>query len=295
MPIEPDDVHTWTEGVLTRAEREAIVVAVSSENRCQYCMVAHGAALRVIGKDPVIAEQIANNWRTADISPRLRAMLVVLLASVAVAVINPNGWAIYLYPLQTGGSAEQQRLIVEWFSPNFQMSQIWAFEAMIFLILGSLALARRIEPRQFVLMVLGLGLALHSVRNLSFFMLVGVPALADYAQQAVERLQWRWPLRRPWCPQFPIILGGWHPSLLPDYPGLRSIERALADRAEVFGVTVHYVDAGIDTGPVILQKSRTLPRAEDPAEVLRALRPLEHSLLPEAVRQIAAQRHLIAA
>jgi phosphoribosylglycinamide formyltransferase 1 len=86
-----------------------------------------------------------------------------------------------------------------------------------------------------------------------------------------------------------------HPSLLPDYPGLRSIERALADRAEVFGVTVHYVDAGIDTGSVILQKSCYLPRAEDPAEVLRALRPLEHSLLPEAVRQIAAQRHLIAA
>ena len=60
---------------LSRAEREAIVVAVSSENRCQYCMVAHGAALRILGKDPMLAEQIANNWRTADLSPRLRAML----------------------------------------------------------------------------------------------------------------------------------------------------------------------------------------------------------------------------
>lgn len=60
---------------LTREEREAIVVAISSENRCQYCMVAHGAALRVIGKDPVVADQIANNWRTADIPPRIRAML----------------------------------------------------------------------------------------------------------------------------------------------------------------------------------------------------------------------------
>lgn len=60
---------------LSRVEREAIVVAVSSENRCQYCMVAHGAALRVLSKDPVLAEQIANNWRTADLSPRLRAML----------------------------------------------------------------------------------------------------------------------------------------------------------------------------------------------------------------------------
>ena len=127
--------------------------------------------------------------------PRLRAMAAVLAACVAVAIVNPNGWDIYLYPFQTGGSPEQQRLIVEWFSPNFQMSQIWAFEAMIFLIIGGLAFSRRIEPRQFLLLLIGLGLALHSVRNLSLFMLVAVPALADYAQQARERLAFRWPRR----------------------------------------------------------------------------------------------------
>lgn len=60
---------------LSRAEREAIVVAVSAENRCQYCLTAHGAALRILGKDPILAEQIANNWRTADLTPRWRAML----------------------------------------------------------------------------------------------------------------------------------------------------------------------------------------------------------------------------
>jgi hypothetical protein len=129
--------------------------------------------------------------------PRLRAMAAVLAASVAVAIVNPNGWDIYLYPFQTGGSPEQQRLIVEWFSPNFQMTQIWAFEAMIFLIIGGLALSRRIEPRQFLLVLVGLGLALHSVRNLSLFMLVAVPALADYAQQARERVAFRWPRRVP--------------------------------------------------------------------------------------------------
>jgi hypothetical protein len=122
-------------------------------------------------------------------------MGAVLAASIAVAILNPNGWDIYLYPFQTGGSPEQQRLIVEWFSPNFQMSQMWAFEAMIFLIIGGLALARRIEPRQFLLLLVGLGLALHSVRNLSFFMLVAVPPLADYAQQARERISLRWPRR----------------------------------------------------------------------------------------------------
>lgn len=69
------DVLMKGESGLNRAEREAIVVAVSAENRCQYCMTAHGAALRILGKDGPLAEQIANNWRTADLSPRLRAML----------------------------------------------------------------------------------------------------------------------------------------------------------------------------------------------------------------------------
>lgn len=69
------DVLMKSPGGLSRSEREAIVVAVSSENRCQYCMTAHGAALRILGKDPLLAEQIANNWRTADLSPRWRAML----------------------------------------------------------------------------------------------------------------------------------------------------------------------------------------------------------------------------
>lgn len=136
---------------------------------------------------------------------RLRVLSGILIACVAVAIVNPNGWDIYLYPFQTQGSAAQQRLIVEWFSPNFQMSQIWAFEAMIFLIIGCLAFARGIEPRQFLLLLLGLGMALHSVRNLSFFMLVGVPALADYAQQARERLPWRWPLRTPKTTTFTFI------------------------------------------------------------------------------------------
>jgi uncharacterized peroxidase-related enzyme len=72
---------------LTRAEREAIVVAVSSENRCQYCMTAHGAALRILGKDPILAEQIANNWQTADLTARLRAMLAF------ASYVNEPGFA----------------------------------------------------------------------------------------------------------------------------------------------------------------------------------------------------------
>ncbi len=60
---------------LSRAEREAIVVAVSSENRCLYCIVAHGAALRVLGRDAAVADQIAANWHTADLDERTHVML----------------------------------------------------------------------------------------------------------------------------------------------------------------------------------------------------------------------------
>jgi phosphoribosylglycinamide formyltransferase-1 len=92
--------------------------------------------------------------------------------------------------------------------------------------------------------------------------------------------------------RFPESVINVHPSLLPEYPGAHPIEDALRDGAEKFGVTVHFVDAGMDTGKVILQKWRRLPGASDPVEVLKALRPLEHKLLPTVVRQIAAERQL---
>jgi len=63
------------EGGLTKAEREMIVVATSSANQCHYCVVAHGAILRIRAKNPEIADQIAINYRKADITPRQRAML----------------------------------------------------------------------------------------------------------------------------------------------------------------------------------------------------------------------------
>lgn len=63
------------EGGLSKAEREMIVVATSSANQCHYCVVAHGAILRIRAKNPQIADQIAINYRKADITPRQRAML----------------------------------------------------------------------------------------------------------------------------------------------------------------------------------------------------------------------------
>ncbi len=87
--------------------------------------------------------------------------------------------------------------------------------------------------------------------------------------------------------RFPGAVINVHPSLLPAFPGLRAIEQALEYGVKVFGVTVHFVDAGVDSGPVILQRAVELPEARDPAEVLAALRPLEHAMLPEAVRRFA--------
>jgi len=63
------------EGGLTKAEREMIVVATSGANQCHYCVVAHGAILRIRAKDPLVADQVAINYRKADITPRQKAML----------------------------------------------------------------------------------------------------------------------------------------------------------------------------------------------------------------------------
>jgi uncharacterized peroxidase-related enzyme len=63
------------QGGLSKAEREMIVVATSAANGCQYCVVAHGAILRIRAKNPLVADQVAVNYRKADITPRQRAML----------------------------------------------------------------------------------------------------------------------------------------------------------------------------------------------------------------------------
>ena len=60
---------------LSKAEREMIVVATSARNQCQYCVIAHGAILRIRAKNPYLADQLATNYRKADISPRQKAML----------------------------------------------------------------------------------------------------------------------------------------------------------------------------------------------------------------------------
>jgi phosphoribosylglycinamide formyltransferase-1 len=89
--------------------------------------------------------------------------------------------------------------------------------------------------------------------------------------------------------RFPGAILNVHPSLLPAFPGMRAIEQAIDYGVKVFGVTVHFVDddGGIDTGPVLLQRAVEVANAADAGVVHARLRPIEHDLLPEAVRLIA--------
>jgi phosphoribosylglycinamide formyltransferase-1 len=81
-----------------------------------------------------------------------------------------------------------------------------------------------------------------------------------------------------------------HPSLLPAFPGVGAIEQAVAHGVKVTGVTVHFVDEGLDSGPIILQEAVELPYPARIAEIEQRLHGVEHRLLPRAVRLIAAGR-----
>lgn len=78
-----------------------------------------------------------------------------------------------------------------------------------------------------------------------------------------------------------------HPALLPSFPGLDAIGQALDHGAKVTGVTVHFVDEGTDTGPVILQRAVDVPGSWDREELETAIHAVEHEIYPEAIRMIA--------
>jgi phosphoribosylglycinamide formyltransferase 1 len=78
-----------------------------------------------------------------------------------------------------------------------------------------------------------------------------------------------------------------HPALLPSFPGLDAIGQALAAEVAVTGVTVHFVDEGVDTGPPILQREVPVPAGRDRGQLEKAIHAVEHQLYPEAIRMIA--------
>lgn len=91
----------------------------------------------------------------------------------------------------------------------------------------------------------------------------------------------------PFLAAFPDRVINVHPALLPAFAGLGAVQQALDYGVKVFGVTVHFVDAGTDTGPIIFQRAVEMPEAIDADAVLDVLHPIEHELLVDAVRLIA--------
>jgi phosphoribosylglycinamide formyltransferase-1 len=106
---------------------------------------------------------------------------------------------------------------------------------------------------------------------------VGLVVLAGYMQL----------LDADFLGRFPQRVINVHPALLPAFTGIGAVEQAIAYGVKLFGVTVHFVDEGVDTGPIILQRAIDLPTATEAKEVRATLRPIEHELLCEAVRLIA--------
>ncbi|HEY7396794.1 MAG TPA: phosphoribosylglycinamide formyltransferase [Gaiellaceae bacterium] len=94
-------------------------------------------------------------------------------------------------------------------------------------------------------------------------------------------------LTPPFLRRFPGRVVNVHPSLLPSFPGARPIDDALAAGADVTGVTVHYVDEGVDTGPVIVQEEVPV---EPRATLVDRIHAAEHRLLPEVVTRLCAAR-----
>jgi hypothetical protein len=122
---------------------------------------------------------------------RLRTLVLVLVACLAVVAINPYGLHIYLYPFETQGSAAQQSLILEWHSPDFHDTAVRAFEAMLLSLGVMVAITRRIRVRDAVLVLGTTALALQSVRHVALFVAAATPVWIEQADM----------VGRKWFPQ----------------------------------------------------------------------------------------------
>ncbi len=97
-------------------------------------------------------------------------------------------------------------------------------------------------------------------------------------------------LRAPFLGCFPGRIVNVHPALLPEFPGRRPIERALAAGVRQTGVTVHLVDEGVDTGPILLQEAVPIAKGDTVETLRQRIQTVEHRLLPQAVRALLAER-----
>ncbi len=128
----------------------------------------------------IAAELLGWAWDRSNPAHRmhLRFLLIISAASAVAVAATPHFLSLYPYPFQTEGSVAQQKLIVEWFSPDFHQVYLRPFEAMVFLLIAGFAL-RRPTVYEFLLTALALGLALQSVRNVALFVAAATPVLIN--------------------------------------------------------------------------------------------------------------------
>jgi len=156
----------------------------------------------------LVAELIGWVWEPSNPAHRAHVrFLAIITAASAVAVLaTPHGFSLYLYPFQTVASDAQQRLIVEWFSPDFHQPYLRPFELMVLLLIAGFAL-RRPSLYELLLSLAALALALQSVRNLALFVAATTPVLVNsYSEYWMEISKARgWKLSLPSQPVFAVV------------------------------------------------------------------------------------------
>jgi hypothetical protein len=143
----------------------------------------------------LIAEAIGWAWDRSNPAHRmhLRFLGIITALSVLAVAATPHFLSLYPYPFQTQGSVAQQKLIVEWFSPDFHQIYVRPFEAMAFILIAGFAL-RRPSLYDFLLTMLALALALQSARNIALFVAAATPVMintyAEYWKTLSRERQW---------------------------------------------------------------------------------------------------------
>jgi len=156
----------------------------------------------------IAAELIGWAWDRENPAHRrhVRFLAIIFVASAVAILATPNGLGLVLYPFNTVGSVAQEKLIVEWFSPDFHQRYLWPFEAMILIAVAGFAL-RRPSLNDFLLTIVAIVLALQSVRNIALFVGAVTPVIINtygawWTDLAAAR---RWNFAQPARPAFAAI------------------------------------------------------------------------------------------
>jgi hypothetical protein len=139
----------------------------------------------------LVAETIGGRWHMPDAAPRahLRPLLLVLIASTAVSMINPNGPTILLYALGTQTSGAQQSLIEEWFSPSFHDWEVLVYGVMLLSLAMFIVANRHIRARDVALVLVTTALSLQSARHIALFVAAATPVYIDQLAMAMPRMR----------------------------------------------------------------------------------------------------------